>query len=260
MSLVMRKVSPLACIAAIVWVFGVAGVSYGTERPSATRSVDVEEALDRLSATLGEDEVIEQVEEYLQSRRPASDRGNVAAPSSVPASELPLPAHPGLEEVAVLKSGTAQGAIRVDGYKVLTAGPAPLVIPAAAFTSDGTLPDSFFKSFPGGYVTGDGSNYGCLLAPAYLPDGVTVTEMYATVFDDDAVRNIYVELRRLDNFTGDTMVMATASTTGQIDMIQIPSDSTIASPDVTYPGFSYYLTACVTSADIRLYSVRIHFE
>ncbi len=53
-------------------------------------------------------------------------------------------------------------------------GGSPLVIPAAAFVSDGFQPDSLFFPFGGGYFQGDSANYGCITAPAYLPHGATI--------------------------------------------------------------------------------------
>ncbi len=78
----------------------------------------------------------------------------------------------------------------------------PLVIPAAAFTADGSNPDSMFFPFSGGYFQGDTENYGCMVAPAYLPQGAEITDMFASVYDDDAVFNLSVTLRRVDNFAG----------------------------------------------------------
>ncbi len=66
----------------------------------------------------------------------------------------------------------------------------PLVIPAADFTDDGFDPDSLFFPFGGGYFQGNSANYGCLVAPAYLPNGVTVTDIFVSVYDNDATVNI----------------------------------------------------------------------
>ncbi len=137
----------------------------------------------------------------------------------------------------------------------------PLVITAADFSDDGFDPDSVFFSFGGGYFAGNAANYGCLIAPAYLPAGATVTDMFVSVFDNDSARAIAVTLRRVDNFTGTGGTMATATTTasGAFNGVQTISSSTITNPVIAYPDYSYYVTACLGSASIRLYSVRLYY-
>lgn len=135
----------------------------------------------------------------------------------------------------------------------------PLVIPAAAFTDDGAFPDSMFFPFSGGYFVGDTDAYGCMVAPAYLPDGAVLNDMFATVYDDDATFNITINLRRVDNFSGGTETMATAVTSGSFAGVTTIVDSTIDFPNVAYPDYSYYVTTCLQSGSIRLYSVRLYF-
>ncbi len=154
---------------------------------------------------------------------------------------------------------TGNDGIQINGQPVATLG-SPLVIPATAFAPDGANPDSYFFSFGAGYIVGNSQNYGCLMAPAYLPHGVTVTDMFSTVFDDDATFNMAVTLRRVDNFTGTTAILATASTAGEFNGIQVLSDFTIENPLVQYPEYSYYVTTCTLSSTHRLYSVRIYFD
>jgi hypothetical protein len=124
----------------------------------------------------------------------------------------------------------------------------PLVIPAADFTDDGFDPDSVFFSFGGGYFTGDADAYGCLIAPAYLPQGATVTAMFVSVYDNDAARNITVTFRRVDNFTGSGTSLASTSTSGSFAGIQTIATSSITDPVILYPDNSYYLTTCLGSS------------
>ena len=116
-----------------------------------------------------------------------------------------------------------------------------------------------FFSFGGGYVQGDAGTYGCVMAPAYLPQGVTVTDMFASVWDAEGAYNIDVNLRRVDNFTGTTATMATASTSGTFTGVQVVNDASITDPLILYPDYSYYLTACLQSGNTRLYSVRLYY-
>lgn len=136
------------------------------------------------------------------------------------------------------------------------------VIPAAAFRSDGINTGSVFFPFGGGYFAGTTDAYGCMVAPVYLPEGASVVNVFASVFDNDANLGIIVTLRRVDNFAGGTDTMATASTTaaGTFNGVQVINDGTINFPVVEYPGYSYYLTTCLGSTDIRLYSVRLYTD
>lgn len=135
----------------------------------------------------------------------------------------------------------------------------PLVIPAAEFVADGANPDSSFFPFSGGYTTGDSENYGCMVAPAYLPNNATIQNMYVSVYDNDASYNLSVTLRRVDNFNGGTDTMAEANTTGEYSSVRTIGDWSITEPVVLYPDYSYFVTTCVLSNNIRLYSVRLYY-
>jgi hypothetical protein len=135
----------------------------------------------------------------------------------------------------------------------------PLVIPAAAFRSDGFLPGSFFFPFSGGYLQGDSENYGCVEAEAPLPSGFVVKRMSVSLYDNDAGRNVSVTLRKVDNFTGTGSVMGQVSTLGTSNSVQVLTDSFIVGSLVSYPDFSYYLTTCLGSGNIRLYSVQLYY-
>lgn len=140
-------------------------------------------------------------------------------------------------------------------------GGSPLVVPAAAFVPDGFIPDSHFFPFGGGYFQGTSDNDGCMVAPVYLPDQAEIIEMYASLYDNDSDRGVNVTLRRVDNFSGGTNSMgsATTSVANAFDGIQVINDITINVPIVTYPDYSYYLATCVGSANLRLYSVRLYY-
>jgi hypothetical protein len=167
--------------------------------------------------------------------------------------------------VAQVSGSATAGQVSADadenayGIRSFSGGGA-IVIPAAAFVSDGTSPDSRFFPFGGGYFQGDASNYGCMEAPIYLPDGSVIEQVFASVYDYDAGRGIYVDVRRVDNFNGSTDILASmgTSTAGAFDGIEVISDVTIDNPIVVYPDYSYYVTTCLGSGSIRLYSVRVY--
>lgn len=138
------------------------------------------------------------------------------------------------------------------------------VLPVADFRSDGGNPDGFFFSFLGGNIYGkDEVIVGtCLMAPVYLPDGVTITGLYATVVDNDPSVQIWLRLYRLDNYSGGVVQVASAETPVEFassSMVYI-FDDTISNPDVTYPTYSYYVGTCINDSDIHLYSVRIYYN
>lgn len=145
-------------------------------------------------------------------------------------------------------------------YLIGTCYSSPLVIPAAAFSSDGYAPDSFYMWFAGGYIRGTSAHNGCVKAPAYLPNGATVTYVYASVYDNDGTYNIGIDLTRVNNGTGVTGTIASLSSTGTSTVIRNLLDASIDHPLVDYPTYSYYVTSCLLSSDIRLYSVRIYFD
>lgn len=133
----------------------------------------------------------------------------------------------------------------------------PLVIPAADFRSDGLAPSGYVFWFDLGRM--EGSTGDCVMAPAYVPNGVTVFQFWASVYDNDAANNITVRLRRLNNYTGVMNEMAAVSTAGQSTSIQSLGDSIITDPIVLYPDYSYYVTACLSTANLRIYSARLWY-
>lgn len=138
---------------------------------------------------------------------------------------------------------------------------APLMIPAADFRSDGVDPDSYYFYISGGYLQGGNTNT-CLMAPAYLPNHANVSQIYATVVDNDANYRIWLRLLRVGNFDGIVTEMGSMGTTNEYssqELYQL-SDSTITSAEVVFPDYSYYVCTCLESANVKLYSVYINFE
>ena len=145
----------------------------------------------------------------------------------------------------------------VEGPRSL-GGSSPLVVPAAAFTSDGVDPDGFDFDFAGGYVDGSGS--ACLKAPAYLPAGATVVAVWASLLDNSAAGNIAVRLRRVNVYSGISDVMASVTTVEDSEDIQQRGTSFVTKPHVDHSQYAYYLTTCLNYTEHRLYSVRIYYD
>jgi hypothetical protein len=146
------------------------------------------------------------------------------------------------------------------GATALWLGSSPLVIPAAAFSSDGFDPDSFYFTFSGGYIRGTAAADGCVKAPVYLPDGATIDSVYAYLYDNDSSRNAYIDVRRVRNLTGVQTTMASVSTSayGNSTSIRYLGDFTVVEP-VVDDLYSYYVTTCFLSTNVRLYAVRIFY-
>lgn len=139
-------------------------------------------------------------------------------------------------------------------------GRSPLVIPAAAFRSDGIHPNGVGFYFSTGYQTGNGTAGACIMAPAYLPNYAIMYQMFASVYDNDGANDLEIVLRRVNNYTGAVDILAHAGTAGASTAIQTPYAATIQHPVVTYPDYSYYVTACLPTSLLRLYSVRIYYD
>jgi hypothetical protein len=119
----------------------------------------------------------------------------------------------------------------------------PLVIPAADFNRDSNTSNYFF-SFAGGSF-GSGNNGGCYMAPVYLPAGVTITDLFVSVFDNDPSANAFFQLRRKEKTTTvSSEVLTTLSTSDQSIDPQILGSNTISEPIVSN-DFTYYLTTCM---------------
>jgi hypothetical protein len=126
--------------------------------------------------------------------------------------------------------------------------------------SDVTTATEFIEDV--GAIRPDQISYGCVDAPVNFPNGVTITELQATVYDNDLLFGVEVSLRRVNNFTGDFVRLASVGTAGPAAFggVQVLQTSVIHEPVVYYPDYAYYATTCLRSTDIHLYSVRFYFQ
>jgi hypothetical protein len=114
-------------------------------------------------------------------------------------------------------------------------GGSPLMIPAAAFRSDGFVPGGVEFNFGFGDLRGNGTPPPCVMAPAYLPRYAIMSHMYASVYDNDTDWSVTVHLWRVNNYTGAVDTLAQAGTTVTSTAIQTVSDLSVDYPVVTYP-------------------------
>lgn len=156
--------------------------------------------------------------------------------------------------VADSSRGAATRSVRTFG------GTSPLTIPAAAFASTGFTPDSYLFN-TNGFISGT-SSYGCLRAPAYLPEGAVVTRLAASMVDMNNGVEMSVSLIRTDNETfNSTTEMARVTSNGYTASAS-PNwyqDTSITVPEVDYPRYSYYVHACLPDYLFQLYQVEITF-
>jgi hypothetical protein len=159
-----------------------------------------------------------------------------------------------LIESGRMEPGTVQG-LDIAGQPFLS----PLVIPAADFRNDGFSPNSYFFPFGGGYIQSQGST-ACMMAPAYLPQGATATQMSVSIYDNGGTTRPSLYLYRVDNFGGTVVTMGSVATTATSTSIRVISDASILFPSVSYPTYSYYVAGCLYSVDQHLYSVRLYYS
>lgn len=135
-------------------------------------------------------------------------------------------------------------------------GSDPLVLPAAAFASDGDTPASYYLE--GAYVAG-GTNVR-LRAPVYLPAGAFISNFIAVTRDENSSVNAHVYLHETPfGVLGEDLVVSHLETSGSSSEIQYPSDYSV--DHQTFSGSRmYWVEAVLPGSDIRLYSVHVFFD
>lgn len=135
----------------------------------------------------------------------------------------------------------------------------PLIVPAAEFAYSGLGTDYGFM-LTQGYVVG---GPGCGMAPLYLPNRARLTEVWASLYDNDAApdRDAWLYVYRVNHFTGATQLMAFLSTAGRTpwDGIISVADTGIDYAKVDHLNYGYYAYGCVQSPNTRIYSLRLFY-
>lgn len=140
-------------------------------------------------------------------------------------------------------------------------------IPAAAFVPDGVNPDSTqfvfdmgpLMSGSGGYIVGNAQAYGCVQAPVYLPQGETVQQLEANIYDNDPNHSVDLRLHRSNRVTGADDILLTVSSgqsaaSASIQSLNILSATPMFVDNQTY---HYYLRTCLQSAQTALYGAAV---
>jgi hypothetical protein len=146
----------------------------------------------------------------------------------------------------------------------------PVIVQASEFRSNELNPDTLRFSAFGGYFQGTGAsvNDGCLVAPVYLPNGVTLTKMESTVYDNTSAYDNDVRLyRATDVQLGGELIgsTTTADSPGfnpdpsMIRVVESPIAGSAGSIVVDTTSDSFFLETCLNDSNIRLYRVKIFF-
>ena len=158
-------------------------------------------------------------------------------------------------------NGAASEGVVVEGDQAKNfGGTTPLTIPAAAFATKGNNAESNNFVWWAGFIKGTAISGGCIQAPVYLPPFARIYQVWASIIDNDGSYNASIWLTRSSNLTpGDSTDMSTISTSGSLASIQSLSDSSIDEPIVILPDYSYFVSTCLASENLKLYSVRIWY-
>jgi len=172
--------------------------------------------------------------------------------------------------LVLIGSGSSASVLQSNDKTVSAAAPASslqaqpvnhvLVVPSADFRHDGNNPNMGFYSFWGGYWRGDSTLSPCFMAPVYLPRIAKVYQVWATAYDNDTGVDLWLDLYRVDNYSGTVITMASLNSSGASTSLQSISDNTVQQGVVIYPQYSYYLGTCLPSSSLRLYNVRVWYS
>ena len=140
------------------------------------------------------------------------------------------------------------------------------VVPIGAFRHDGDNAAGFVHDLPGGYIYNESASLMCFSAPAYLPEGATVTELHWTFLDDSAAEDLAMFLFRVQNTNtasngSQLMVGATVSPWDNPGVFEAVYNGAISNPVISH-DYSYYLYFCFqasTGLEMRLYGARVFY-
>jgi len=134
-------------------------------------------------------------------------------------------------------------------------GNSPLVIPAAAFTTDGDNPSAYWTSGP--YLRG---GVGVRVrATVNLPHLSRITGVSLVARDESTSRDVHVQLKRTPvGVMSETTTITDLQTSGSDWRLVYPTASHVDT-DVDTACNSYWLEAVLDSTLLRLYSVHIHY-
>ncbi len=136
-------------------------------------------------------------------------------------------------------------------------------IPGAGFNSAGNYDaEVYFFSFGSGRIEGRGVHPGCIMAPVTLPTDANIYAFYASFYDDDASDYVWMDLWRIQNYTGVVEKITRINTSADSSSPQ--SSGTYDIPrefvEVDALNYSYYVTTCIGETTQGIYSVRVWYR
>jgi hypothetical protein len=137
----------------------------------------------------------------------------------------------------------------------------PLEISAAEFRSVGFRMEGYLFQFTAGGPMGVGPDGACLMAPVYLPDLATITQLWLTLYDNDPTYDVEVYLYKRDNFDAsvDPFLVASVTTSGQVGTVQNLGQTGL-DDFVFYPQYSYFLATCLRNSNTAVLSARVWYN
>jgi hypothetical protein len=138
-----------------------------------------------------------------------------------------------------------------------------LNVPAASFSSNGREPESTFYSVYLGYIRGESSSAGtgCVKAGITLPAGARIKFFWITYYDNDPLYFMSVWLMKTHYLDGLTTTIADADTIGKEPQASVRTMRSTFPPTDEFIDwkYSYSLKTCLTTENLRLFSVRIYY-
>ncbi len=167
-----------------------------------------------------------------------------------------------------------QGDFRVDNISLQGTVTIPSTDRSYTIPGNAFMPaDSSLRVFrTNAWITGTDSFVGeyVLFAPVYLPNGATVKELWAQIFDWSALDDMTVELKRnrtteSSNFTSHMATVSSTGDNGGGGPARLFSTSIIANNTVDTDNYSYFLRASwpvvgINSESEKLANVRIIYS
>ncbi len=134
-----------------------------------------------------------------------------------------------------------------------------LTVPAAAFSSDGRQPTSFYYEFAGGYISGNSEAYGCVKAGIDLPEGVEILNFDVVYYDNDTSDQVWITLYKTDDDGNTTLITSVSSSVSDAGTSVETMWSGSLTDEVVVFNNSYSLVGCLNSSLVRLYAVHVWY-
>jgi len=160
------------------------------------------------------------------------------------------------------KSATAAAKLTVDGYSVVTTGPAPYMFSAAGFIcASGSDAGCLFNWNAGaiGHVFDVNSQSSCYYSQVPIPSGASLAKMDATITDNNTNSDLVIVLRRVNTSdqTIETIASLVTDSANDDPALQELSTTAFSKPDILYPDNYYFLYTCLGLSQ-SLQSVRLY--